>query len=373
MNCAFICWRPYQIFNALNLVYNDVEGTRGNSDLYIQDLPIMQDLAERIARLGCFKNIYVFEEKNRGDGVGVTPLKMAGIYAMRTVNFIAPVRAIKKNCPEIKEFRHAYDAILCSGWISFSMELANCNPGAKIILFEDGSGNYVNDLIENMPRVHRAYYGLLKTFFGRGPLVIKVACMYVYEPGSMAVKRKYPVKAMPKISDGMYEVLCRVFQYDESSDIYTETSTVFLDQPLKHIGKGYDQNRVIEYLAQDPSFICRRHPVQKVDESLTYEDRKRPMWELVANKFTNNTVLVSTFSTGQLTPAMIYGVYPTLVFLYRLNEPEGTDAFLRVKKFIDMFRASYRGKIYEPRSFAEFTDVMTEIREQRQKESRIDG
>lgn len=373
MNCAFICWRPYQIFNSLNLVYNDVEGTAGNSDLYIQDLPIMKNLAERIAQLGCFKNIYVFKEKNRGDGVGVTPLKMAGIYAMRTVNFIAPVRAIKKNCPEIREFSNVYDVILCSGWISFSMELSNCNPRAKVVLFEDGSGNYVNDLIENMPRTQRVYYGFLKTFFGRGPLVIKVDSMYVYEPAAMAVKRKYPVKAMPKITGEMYGILSEVFQYDENSDIYTETSTVFLDQPLKHMAKEYDQQKVIDYLAQDPSFICRRHPVQKVDESQAYEDKKRPMWELVASKFTNDTVLVSTFSTGQLTPAMIYGVYPTLVFLYRLNEPEGSDAFIRVKKFIDMFRSTYQGRIYEPRSFAEFTEVMAEVKDQRRKEGEVHG
>ena len=361
MKCAYICWRPYQIFNSLNLLYNNVEDSKNDSDLYIQDLPIMKNLAEQIGKLGCFRNIYVFNEKNRGDGVGVTPLKMARIYAMRTVNFINPVRAIKKNCPCIGTFENEYDVILCSGWISFSMEFANCNPKAKIVLFEDGSGNYVNDLIENMPRIQKTYYGILKAFFKKGPLVTKVSCMYVYEPSAMAVSRKYPVYAMPKINENTYRILCDVFKYDDASNIYDENSVVFLDQPLKHISKEYDQSKIIDCLSIDKRFVCRRHPLQKADETLPYEDKVRPMWELVANKFSNKTVLVSTFSTGQLTPTMIYGRYPTLVFLYRMNEEEGSDAFNRIRKFIDLFRENYDGIIVEPRSFSEFIETMKSL------------
>lgn len=362
MNCAVICWRPYQVFNAINLLLNDVENSKGNSDLFIQDIPIMHNIASEIGKIGCFRNIYTFTENNRGDGVGITHLKMARIYAMRTRDFIAPKHAIKRNCSQIKEFVGVYDVIMCSGWISFSMEFVNCNPKAKLVLFEDGSGNYVNDLIENMPCIQKIYYSLLKAIFKKGPLVAKVNSMYVYEPSAMTVKRKYPVYGMPKINDDVYMVLCNVFGYKKEDDIYMEESIVFLDQPMKHIGKNYDQQQVISYLSSDPKFVCRRHPIQKNNEALKYEDKKRPMWELVVNKFTHNTVLVSIFSTGQLTPSMIYGLYPTLVFLYRMNEEEGSDAYLRINRFINQFRNNYRGKIFEPRTFSEFVDVMDKIK-----------
>ncbi len=51
MKCAYICWRPYQVFNALNLLYSDVEDSKNDSDLYIQDLPIMKNYVEQIQKL----------------------------------------------------------------------------------------------------------------------------------------------------------------------------------------------------------------------------------------------------------------------------------------------------------------------------------
>lgn len=363
MKCAFICWRPYQIFNAINLLYNNVEDTKGNSDIYIQDIPAMTKLIPEISKLGCFNHIYTYTEKNRGDGVGITPLKMAGIYAMRTVSFIAPKRAIKKNCPQIQAFAGEYDVILCSGWISFSMEFANCNPNAKFILFEDGAGNYVSNIIENLPLKEKAYYSILKGFFKKGPLVIKVTGMYVYEPSAMAVSRKYPVYAMPKITEEIYDILAKVFKYDQDDGTYRDDSIVFLDQPYKKYGDNYDQDQVISFLAKSPQFVCRRHPIQKVNERNLYEDKKRPMWELAAKRFNSNTVLVSIFSTTQLTPALIYGVYPTLVFLYKINDEKGSDTYMRKKNFIDLFRLQYQGIIYEPETFQEFVANMNSIRE----------
>lgn len=36
MRAAFICWRPYQLFNAVNMVYNNLEDLKDTSDIYIQ-------------------------------------------------------------------------------------------------------------------------------------------------------------------------------------------------------------------------------------------------------------------------------------------------------------------------------------------------
>ncbi len=121
MGNAFICWRPYQVFNAINIVKNNVENSSCNSDLYIQDIDLMLSLKDNIEALNLFSNIYIFHEENRGDGVGISNADMMRIYVKRAYNFITPKKAIKKACVGFNDefFLKRYDKIFCSGWISF--------------------------------------------------------------------------------------------------------------------------------------------------------------------------------------------------------------------------------------------------------------
>ena len=59
---AFIAITPYQIFNIINFVYNNVDGVKGNSDLYVYDnfrnsLAIVQ----KIKKEELFNNVYVYQ------------------------------------------------------------------------------------------------------------------------------------------------------------------------------------------------------------------------------------------------------------------------------------------------------------------------
>ena len=363
MKAAFVCFRPYQVFNAINMVYHNIEQTKGRSDLYVQDLPALKAMVPHLASLGVFENVYVFSELNHGDKANVGRKQQTKIYLVRTKNFIFAHSALKKNCYTKPEggFRQ-YDLILASGWISFFIELANCNPKARVVLFEDGTANYVYDQIASLAPIRKKYYGFLKKVFNKGPLCMTVSALYVNNPGMMIGTRPYPVYPLGEYDDGLLDLLARAYNYDKTEEIYKNKEVVFLGQPQTTLNvPTYSETELVRNLSVMTDMVYRKHPLQKDLETFACEDTVRPMWELACRNIDENCALVAQFSTAQITPYMVYGKCPTLVFFYKIScKPSSRRN--TYKQLIDMVRQNYTGKIYEPETMEELYEIIRDLK-----------
>lgn len=366
MRAAFVCWRPYQVFNAINMVYNNTEGTRENSDLYIQDLPALKKIVPHLEKLGLFRNIYLFSELNHGDTTDIGALQQLKIYAVRTWNFVFAHSALKRNCQGTPEdgFKQ-YDLLLASGWISFFIELANCNPNARVVLFEDGTGTYVSDQIETLPSIRRKYYGLLQKVFHKGPFCVDISALYVYDPALMVGQRKYPVRQLEKIHDELYDVLCAPFGFDPSDRTYIGKPFVFLGQPLIQANDPkYNEIDLVKALAENHPCVYRKHPLQRDLEILACEDQNRYIWELACRGIDEHCTLIAAFSTAQLTPKILYGHEPKLILLHKISFKKDSRVLDNIQGLMSRFKQNYGNDIYEPETVEEFLQIVDTLSKQ---------
>lgn len=348
MNMAFVCWRPYQILNVLNLITHNVEDISENDtlDLYIKNLPSILVLREYLENSGIFSNIYLFCDPEKSHN----PFKRN--------EFLRPEKNIKIVCPDASEknFVGKYNKIFSAGWDRFAVKLINVNPYAEVILYEEGTANYIRDFIPGFSNAQKFKFYFLNKFHNKGPFAVHVSSMYVYAPELMLVKRKYPVYKMPEADSKFYRFLCRTFDYSPEKDkFYSGKSIVYLDQPDKH------DLSFIFYLSNINNFVFRTHPAEKTAFRYIlhpYQDTGFQMWELIAGKFTDETVLISDFSTGQFTPNTFYGKCPTLIFLYRINKRTKKSDKRQMKKLVKRFKKNYDGKIYEPKTCSEFLKLL---------------
>ncbi len=359
MKCAFICWRPYQVINAINIAINNIEGTSGCSDIFLQNIPSLVPLYNSLINHKLFENVFLFDEENRGDGTEINSFKMAKIYAKKTVDFAFPQQAIIHHCETIKCFRNYYDVILSSGWISFNTELINCNPKSSVIMFEDGFANYISNNLDMIPQTQKLYFKLFK-LFGKGFYSINVDKLYVYEPELVNVHYDYPVLKLPKINNECHKMLVNIF-HANVSPIYLKDSVVYLDQPLNQENEDFDVSSLLDRLSKLNSFIYRRHPLQKNSKIGGKEDITGTIWEIIGNRFSDRNLLISPYSTALVTPYLLYGKYPVLLFLYKLCLLKTSKTIVLMDEFLNRLKTRYNNNIFVPESISQLNVIIKKI------------
>lgn len=362
MKCAFVCWRPYQVLNSVNFILNNVEECAENSDLFLQNIPSLSELTDNLSKAGLFRNVFLFDEKNRGDGSNVSKSKMFFLYLVKTKDFLFPGRAIKKNCQKIDNFRNQYDKVFSSGWISFNTELINCNRRAEVVMFEDGFSSYVNNELSSLSKPKKIYFNILNRLFKKGLFSFSVDRLYVYNPDAIIIKRNVLIKKMPEITSQSHCVLCHIFYGDADISIYDKKSIVYLDQPLNQFTKQYDSYLFTDRLESLPYFVYRPHPLQKKSNICCDHDEPNcVMWEISVKNISNESWLISPYSTALITPFLLYKKAPNLIFLFKLLLSPETEIFRFMEQFIEKMKALYPSKIYVPKSIEEYNNVISII------------
>lgn len=193
MKTAFVCWRPYQVFNSINLRMNMAVNTE-TCDLFLDDIPSLRKYKENIVNSGIFNNVYTYSVREIDHSSKLISL-------LQTLSdFIFCKNRIDKylGTKNIKPFD--YDEIVASGWDTFFVEMANANKHAKIIMVEDGTATYrMSDEREYIGGVYLKACKILKSIFHCGPLSVDVKCLYVNDLNMVTQKWPYPVCETPKL------------------------------------------------------------------------------------------------------------------------------------------------------------------------------
>lgn len=352
MRTAIVCWRPYQLFNAMRFVLWKRTCNTDSFDLYIVDIPAVHDYIERIKEEDCFSNVYVLTEKKGNSVIN---------RVTRVLGFLFPKKMFLKHLCSTENVDIQYDRVIATGWHHLFVDLCEINSNAEVVLLEDGTITYIGD--ERKQPYNYKKYKLLYSITKKGPLSIDVSALYVNNLSLLSCEYEYSVFNMPEIDEKTFESLARVFAFYKP-EFYTGKNIVFLTQPLsmQFVNHEVNNKRLIEIIqAKRHDVIVRKHPAE-VEEVLDVKhDNSKCSWELLAKYIDEDWTLIGVFSSAQLVPCILYNACPRLIFVHRLVLLHNTSRYQEIDAFIADFSTKYKGEIYVPNSLEELEAYLDKV------------
>jgi hypothetical protein len=169
MRVLFICWRPYQIINAINFVVNNIEQAKGNADIIVvDDFRHSEKVYSRIKKENIFNDVFYAKMESERSNVEIIK------------NLLFPRMFIKNKFGKTFDFK--YDTIIASGWnyLVYKFYEVN-NKNVRMILFDDGVGSYLGD---NRTIEFKGYkQRIVAKFLNRGPFSVKISAQYLNQDG----------------------------------------------------------------------------------------------------------------------------------------------------------------------------------------------
>lgn len=356
---AYICDTPFQVFNALNFAYH-MNGEE--ADLYIvKQFTLASKLYQNLKKDNLFKNVYLVERDVRKDESNYV------WYLKRIYYYLFPNRTIKRNMgkqySEIKGKKYEY--IMISTVSCFAACMCNKSKGACIELLEDGTGSYSNDIVKDTTgQLHK----LFSKVTGKGSGSIYPECLYVNNVLACKSKAAKIIKKLPDIDEGFLSYACEIYEYS-SKKMEEKHNIVWLTQPDERAISSAEMTSQIKDMLLNYKKEVRvwMHPREMEPEK--YRPLKildnRTMWELeISFNNINEWILISNFSTAQITPKLIYNKEPYVIFLYPLYRTIFTEEkYASIDENAHNIKEMYsnKNKVWIVQNIEELLDVLEKI------------
>lgn len=364
MRVLFICWRPYQIINAINFVVNNIEQAKGNADIIVvDDFRHSEKVYSRIKKENIFNDVFYAKMESERSNVEIIK------------NLLFPRMFIKNKFGKTFDFK--YDTIIASGWnyLVYKFYEVN-NKNVRMILFDDGVGSYLGD---NRTIEFKGYkQRIVAKFLNRGPFSVKISAQYLNQDGLInPLNFDYPIiRSELNLHDEMFaNTIKRVFGIDQNKKEQSP-KVIILDQPIFYENDisndeiKYKLFEKINNLFSPVPIVYRPHPNQKNiwdGESVNamLQDTDVP-WEFyVMNSITDKDILFSFHSTAITVPKLMFNIEPTVCYLYKIiNNLEDREE-ISFEEYLNKFESLYKApeKIYIPNSENELEDMIEVCRE----------
>lgn len=355
MKYAFVCWRPYQVFNTINIVYNGLENISKDDliDLYILKTDSMKSIYNQLSESDLFSNLYYFDYDE--------DISKRKEYIYSFFAYLFPKFFVRKSiCNKENQIEfNKYNMIFASGWLPFFVCLAECNKNAKIIFFEDGFATYLGT--DNPYSGGSVMNKLFYFFTKKGKKSILIDKAYVYAPELVEGFLKDRVFKLPSIDNQLYRILSDVFMYN-AEDMYSHKDIIYFLQPYSESSLK-DKNvvdKVIDILSKkSEKCLLRNHPRMNVKNDIIEVDMNKGIWELSSNGLSDRTMLVSIGSSTMITPFLLYNKIPTLVFLHKIALKDNNQSCVQLDDFLERFKKVYKGMVYIPYTISEFDTILS--------------
>lgn len=354
---VFVCWTPYQIFNAVNFVLHDVEGAKNNADIYIyHEFSNAEKISAVLKQLPIFLHVYDVKVYDRK--------KVWYSKWNKVKRLFFPYLTVKRYLQsDIDVRQQGYTTLIISGNNLFSVNLYNCISNLKVYFIDDGTGSYYGDM---RSRDMTPLYKIFNRLFHRGPLSYKVEKIYMNNKACCQTTISENVVQLPRVKPGseVIAALKKVFSYQQNC-LYTDKKYIYFTQPLAETAIG-DSAETVEnaiLTAVQDHVLVRVHPRQDKDAYADYTiDTVNNQWELeCAEQITDAHVLIGAFSTAQFTPKMLYDKEPTVIFTYKLYG----NGLAYADKTVAMLRNMYKEpqKVIVAESLSDLQQLLDEWRE----------
>ena len=359
MNYLMVCNTPYQLFNAINILTNDIYINHNNCDLLIDN------------SFGSLRN-----EKELGKVLLEKCLCRNVIYARRVIkrhkNKIATFFYLLRN-NHLDEytysnkdfFNNIYDCVWVGDASPFGYAMYERNENIDIVWYDDGLSSYAE-----YPRSYgrSKWYEIIMKFLKLGS--------YKYKPGKLFVNntdlaktKEFEVCPLPILNDNNLATknIENVFHYDIDSSFVKKYKTIVLGQVLDTY-EGYNGKEILNIISDagisPSSFVLRKHPRDKKEYNKYNIDSGVNMWEMECIKgISSSHVLISAFSNALLTPKLIGKKEPYVILLYKLVFDESSPMFSLNNEIAQGIKKMYasKDKVLVPRDLEEFKTIVSKI------------
>ncbi|MBS6835630.1 MAG: hypothetical protein DBY41_05985 [Clostridium sp.] len=351
----WICDTPLQTMNCLNYVYHTRNSDIENDLCIVGQFMEAQTICTRIKSKNLFNNVYFLNPDNRGKNESNLHW-----YIWRMYSYLFPKKEIEKCMKPCTKELIGYDCIWSSVVTCLVAAVLQENKYADFRLFDDGIGSYTGNIIENAIGWKHRLFSLI---FRKGSNRVSPSLLYVNNPNYCNSTSAKKIEKLPEWDKDYLNFANSIFGYD-NTDIAQKI--VLLTQP-NDSGKSAKKFDVVKYLQQfSDHVIVRPHPR---DRNLTrYKgfviDESKCLWEMrIANIDIENKVLISDFSTAQITPKMLFDKEPILIFTEYLNQEEKGTINPESIEMIENIKKNYRDKkrIIVPKTYGAFEDIVRSV------------
>lgn len=359
MEFLTICNTPFQVFNIINAITNNIESlSEDNTDILIDmTFKTAKEIGERIVKKRLCRRVYYTK---KGEN-----------YPQRSKMQCLLDLIINRTYDEYFEFSdksvmmNHYDAIWVGDDNPLGLMVFKSNPKAKVYWYDDGTSSY-----SQSPQSynHKGFYNVFAKAFRLGGYKYRSNILYLNNIDVVQYEG-FDLRALPSYCDynKAVEKLNVVFDYNKLESKLSNYRIVVLTQVLPDSAayKGIDIKQLFDCNETDLSkVLIRKHPRDPQNYTGCVMDSGKNMWELEClNSINNDHILIACCSTAQLTPKIVGGKEPYIFFLHRLLLGEGStvrDGFEKmIKDLVEMY--SNKSKIYIPDTVEEFKEQYSKL------------
>jgi len=361
MRLAFICDTPYQVLNASNLFWGEFRDREDViADLFFVDnFPNAREIFDRLNKKRLFDNVYFIRpEMNR--------IMQQGLRRKLRVlhSYLDPKQGIR-NQYDGELPKDKYDVIFSSVMTCFVSAVIVMNKGADFCLFDDGTGSYSGDIVAAGGGFA---YKLVSKLTGSGANAARAKKLYVNNSAMCRSTSADEICQMPPFTEKFLDMAYDVFGVDKQSG--KMSGIVLLSQPGTTPALETQMQGMVDHLQPWKDRVTvRLHPRDTAYDRYTgfALDGKGEMWELkISQMDMDRILLISTCSTAQMTPKLLYGKEPWIVCTYRMFAPSSPESLKRTEELVRNLSESYEHKerILLPENEEQFAAIVSQFVDQ---------
>ncbi len=341
----FVCYTPLQIFNSINIVYHNINQTRGNSDILIETSFLgAKRIAENLRESGLFTDVILFSNYKSRNKIIHKILTLTGFISTHvSLYYIYRLKKLKN-----KKYKYVYSSVLPV----LIFNLKNFFNIEAVNLFEDGLYSYLLFPYKQIPMSCKVIDRIAN--ISRRKLTI--GDFFLYVPEFFQGENNKEIRPLPVIkSNAAYLEICKkIFGY-KRNNLYYDHNFIYLRTITSEIHGLKQLDEETFFIDEIYSrMLIRSHPRESHEKnSRVIKDEINNLWELeVLHSVSNNHVLISYFSTAQFIPKILCNTEPYLIFTYKIWKMKPDSEYLRMDKLINRLRKAYTqpDKIYVPES-----------------------
>ena len=357
MNILFVPTTTLSLINVINLVYTKQFINSNNYLAIMARDKVMLNALNIIEDKRLFKRVVAFSFFNNKN------------FFFKILIFLFPFLMLSKKLMikgESLNFLKNIDVIITTSYFQ-AILFKKISISSQIILLEEGISSYTGRVV-NFDRRN-----IITKFFFRK--YIKKDPIFLYCPNLYCGKDREIYK-IPRLTKKVILLLSEIFHHTQPYNI--KNSITYLGVPfwgLQDLAENPSKvdinfiqecKRILKYIysTHKRKILYRKHPIElepELENMIDMDDSKEN-WELSIG-FNNNCdfTIISFFSTGMLTPYLMFGFQPKLIFLYNLLDFD----FLEADRIVDKLRLLYNdpNRIMTPSTYDELDESLISISE----------
>lgn len=379
---AFLVLTNLQFINIINI--KSTLYSNEKADLYVNlSNRISKEFMDTVQKSNLFSNIHILNATNTIKNVDFT--KMFDISSI--IGVFQEKNIYKTYFNQLSENKYS-KIFIPHGFVPsryFVLNLLSINPQMSIALFEEGTGSYCltkKQLCSNFsPRIKSKIWHLYLSL--RHP---RLTCkfrkitdeIYLYQPQLYIDQNNLRPKKIPLINSN--NTICWnlliTHSLSNAHASYNERSIVyFLQEQLTNkaqLSIMMVYLSILNEIMGSANIIIKKHPglsnmddtILNMDSNIYIDENVYIFESLFTHEYMKNKILISKESSAVITPKIMFGYEPYVIFTYKLYPDYYLKNCNRLNQLslnlIDLY--SDKTRIYIPNSVDEFKVILTALK-----------